>query len=195
MGFAWLLVGLLAASVFTDFVELVSDNEPDPPVAPTIPGAGSNGGTDLLSSDLAGAGTEDTDLTQVDDLAALQDEVSYDELPDAAFGVEDAGPNADAADAAERIETEAESEAIWVDLNEDAVANPAEVDDFQTGDDILYLALETEMFDGPMNIEVVQSQDAQDSMIYVSDELIAVLKNAPNASASDIYVKMTQLAG
>ena len=75
------------------------------------------------------------------------------------------------------------------------MANPAEVDDFQTGDDILYLALEAEMFEGPTNIEVLQSADAQDSMIYVSDELIAVLKDAPNVRASDIYVKMTRLAG
>lgn len=194
MDFAWLLVGLLAASVLTEFVELVSDNEPDPPVAPTIPGAGNSNGTDLLSGDLAGASAEDSDETQVDNLAAVQDEASYDDLPDAAFGAEDTGPNADAVEVANRIETEAESEAIWVGLNENAVADPAEVDDFQTGDDILYLALDAEMFEAPMNIEVVQSEDAQDSMVYISDELVAVLKNAPNASASDIYVKMARLA-
>ena len=105
--FAWLLFGLLAASALTDFVELVSDNEPDPPVAPTIPGAGNSNGSDLLSGDLSSSDIEELGMANADDLAALQDETSYDELSDATYGLDGAAQNADAADTVnteERIE-------------------------------------------------------------------------------------------
>ena len=62
----------------------------------------------------------------------------------------------------------------------------AQIWDFVPGEDILDITIFTELPPDAVTIEVVASEDGQDSIVTANDQLIAVLRDAPDAALGDI---------
>ena len=71
---------------------------------------------------------------------------------------------------------------------------PAEMDGFRPGEELLLIAMNAEAVEGGLDVQVLPSENGQDGLVFVEKMLIAVLKNAPDASPQDIMVALTGAA-
>ncbi len=216
MIYAILLLGLLPLAFLPDFLSSGSEGpeaDPEPAGAgegqgdmleeagfggtPAGPGNGlGEGGTSGMGpedsgQEGAGHGPESgaTTLLPVDEQDApgtappaggILPPLDEDDLPgDAAGNEASLGPV---------IEIDSEAEDIWLNVDEFAGASHAEITRFDPGRDVLHLGfMEAPEGDAP-EISVMPSEDGNDSLVYLDGVLIAVLRNAPGATADDIHV-------
>ncbi|PRX37617.1 Hemolysin-type calcium-binding repeat-containing protein [Meinhardsimonia xiamenensis] len=79
---------------------------------------------------------------------------------------------------------------VWSDGN-DAEAAPAVITDFEVGTDFLHISLNPELGSAQAwDLRVEPSPDGQDAHVIVAGDLVAVLKDAPDATDADVYVEV-----
>lgn len=86
------------------------------------------------------------------------------------------------------IEDDAEPRIGWVASDEHADQVHAEIEGFQIGEDILQISLSPDVAQDQTVVTVVQSDDGQDSLVFVGGHLAAVLKGVASATVADVYV-------
>lgn len=79
---------------------------------------------------------------------------------------------------------------FWV-YSDDAAGGAAEVTDFRSGEDFLRISLDPDVDHGDINVDVSPSDDGQDGVVTVNGDTIAILRGAPDASAADVRVDVT----
>lgn len=70
----------------------------------------------------------------------------------------------------------------------------AEVSEFDNGQDVLAISMNSNAVDGTLDVDVVNSLSGEDSLVFVECELIAVLRGTPDVSAQDVMVKIVTMA-
>ncbi len=80
------------------------------------------------------------------------------------------------------------ADTIWLNLNEDHGIGYAEISDFVPGSDMLEISVDSHDGHDAPEISVGPSDDGQDGMVYVDDDLVAVLHGAPGVSLDDISI-------
>ncbi|HHS94142.1 MAG TPA: calcium-binding protein, partial [Rhodobacterales bacterium] len=83
---------------------------------------------------------------------------------------------------------------FWVFFDDSSGAGVAEVTDFKPGEDFLRITLNPELDHGDMALTIDPSDNGEDAEISVNGEMIAVLRGAAGASASDVLVELGQNA-
>ncbi len=71
---------------------------------------------------------------------------------------------------------------------------PMQLDSFTPGEEMLLIAMNEDAANGALDVQVVPSDDGQDGLVFVEQMLVAVLRNAPDASAEDILVTLSGTA-
>lgn len=71
---------------------------------------------------------------------------------------------------------------------------PEEIENFEVGQDILYISVDETDDEKPLEIKVKPSNHGQDSLVFVDKHLVAVLKDAPNANAQDVVIEIENQA-
>ncbi|MCK0126529.1 hypothetical protein MWU76_19215 [Gelidibacter sp. F2691] len=66
----------------------------------------------------------------------------------------------------------------------------AEVTDFETGKDFLKISLDQDADNSDLSVVVQESDNGKDSVVTVGGQVVAVLKDAPDVTARDIYVEV-----
>ena len=92
------------------------------------------------------------------------------------------------------IEDDSEPDIVWVESDEHADDVHAEVEGFQIGEDILQISLCPDTAQDQTEVTVVQSEDGEDSLVFVDEHLVAVLKGVASATVADVYVDTNWLA-
>ena len=189
MDFAWLMVGLLAfGAIFPDIFHPFPDpnlNADDKDTGlgdPQIAGAEAHAQTDDTQS-----GPDTADALAGDELDATGEDEMQPDAPDMAADA----PVVLEDEASMTLEAEAESEAVWVSEDAQTGLDAAQVDDFQPGEDVLFLTVDAGSFPADSEVDIVPSDDGNDGLIYVNNELIAVLKGVPQANAADIVMQFS----
>ncbi len=153
-------------------------------------GAGEGGGDLLGDQHEAGANGEADGEEATGEDVAPQEDGSED--------VSDAGSEADAplypgldlGEPIDSIESEAESEAQWVSADGDA----AEVSDFTPGEDVLFVSVDAAAVGEDAAVDVVPSEDGSDSLVFVGQQLVAVVNGTQDMTAADVVVQTAALA-
>jgi len=92
------------------------------------------------------------------------------------------------------IEDDSEPDITWVASDEHADEVHAEIEGFQIGEDILQISLSPDVAKDQTEVTVVQSDDGEDSLVFVDENLVAVLKGVVNATVADVYVDTNWVA-
>ena len=191
MGIAILLLGLVPLMFLPHMDTTTDEDDLQPP-----DDSGSEPVGDLLTNDLD---APDPDAEPSDILAPINDIDLPDDGtqpvdPEAVLGPVDQDDVLTPSDGEEGDiilpvdQIESENIDVFIDGSADAGIAYAEVEGFETGEDILHISILPEMVDGTLDVDVTQSDDGMDALIYVEQQLIAVLKDAPDASPDDIVV-------
>ncbi len=80
---------------------------------------------------------------------------------------------------------------LQLDFEDVTATGYVEVFDFDPGQDNLEILIESQSVQGGADLLIMQSPDGQDAEVYVEGQLVAVLKGAPQADASDVLVTVT----
>lgn len=144
----------------------------------------SDDGSDTGSDDDVADGTDDdTDTEDGNDDVADTSDSDGDDVPDTS---DSEGENDGSADE--------DDDAQLVCIDADGDTTVAEVADFNLGEDVLSISMNPDAVDGELNIDVQNSADGEDSMVYVEEELMAILRGTPNATAEDVMVSLIKMA-
>jgi len=210
MGIAFLLLGLLPLMFLPDMLDSgdeAEDATPETlPIIPLADGDFADDQPDLLD-DPETPDPHDDDPTEDDDPTALAPN-DEDDLPDdgsqnpdpldvLAPMIEDdvETPPNDEEDAllpVDQIETDADG--IWVNFEDDAGLGYSEIEDFQAGQDVLHIVINPNSIVGDLDLEVLAAANGLDSEVYLEQQLVAVLKGAPDATMADIVVEIGVIA-
>lgn len=80
---------------------------------------------------------------------------------------------------------------FWVYDTGAAAAPAAEITDFQVGEDFLRVSLNPQNGqNGAPEVSVEASADGSDGLVRINGDLVAILRGAPGATASDIYAEV-----
>ncbi len=83
----------------------------------------------------------------------------------------------------------------FVGFDESGDLHVAQVTDFEIGEDVLAVEMNQDAVNGTLEVEVENSDNGMDSMVYVEQELIAVLQGTPDVNAQDVMVAMVTMTG
>lgn len=206
MGIALLLLALLPLAFLPDFLDSDSDDDgaSDPPVNDDVVGEVSSL-LDGLDEDVPPEDeAEPVDEPESDVLEpVIEDDLPGDgEDPDPedvlAPVIEDdvaTPPDADEGDVllpVDQIESDANT--IWINFNDDAGLGYSEIADFQAGQDVLHVLIEPDAVIGQLDVELVKSESGLDSLVYVEQQLVAVLVNSPDVTLADVIVETGVIA-
>ncbi|MGR3343043.1 MAG: hypothetical protein ACU0DI_07450 [Paracoccaceae bacterium] len=214
MGIGLILLALLPLALFPDMLFGDSDEASnDTNSEPVHAGAGSLLGDSDVAHDyevsvVSLLDAEPSDGPSDDEAAAL-DPVIEDDQPDTG----DQEPNPDdilapvveddvatPSDGQEGeildpiIEDDSGPDITWVESDEHADDVHAEIEGFQIGEDILQVSLGPDVAQDQAEVMVAQSDDGEDSLVFVGEHLVAVLKGVANATVADVYVDTNWLA-
>lgn len=81
---------------------------------------------------------------------------------------------------------------FWVYFDQNSGTGAAQITDFQTGEDFLHVTLNPDAVSGTPEVEVAPSDNGQDGIVTINGTVIAVLQNAPNVTATDVYVSVAE---
>jgi len=209
MGIALLLLGLLPLAFLPDFLDTDSDDDrasEPPPINDDA--AGETGSLldgfdeDLPPEDEAGPVDElEGDILE----PVIEDDLPGDgEDPDPedvlAPVIEDdvaTPPDVDEGDVLLPVDQiESDADAIWINFNDDAGLGYSEIADFQAGQDVLHVLIEPDAVIGQLDVDVdvVKSESGLDSLVYVEQQLVAVLVNSPDVTLADVIVETGVIA-
>ena len=213
MGIGLLLLALLPLALFPELFgdsdEASNEANPDPELA----GAGSLLGCSEFAHDYEVSVVSLLDAASSDgpsdDQAPILDPVIEDDQPDT--GDQEPDPDdilapvveddlATPSDGQEGeildpvIEDESEPDIVWVESDEHADNVHAEIAGFQIGEDILQISRSPDVAQDQTEVTVVQSDDGEDSLVFVDEHLVAVLKGVASATVEDVYVDSNWLA-
>ncbi|PHQ93862.1 MAG: hypothetical protein COB40_13425 [Marinosulfonomonas sp.] len=73
---------------------------------------------------------------------------------------------------------------------DDAGRGPANIENFQVGQDVLTVSVDPDEDDGSLDLDVRPSNNGQDGLVFVGGKLVAIIKDAPNASAQDVFIEV-----
>lgn len=199
MGFALLLLGLVPLMFLPEMAVSSSSEDDELPQD-----SGGSGAGDLLDDEPGG--NNETDLENDTDILNHIDEDdgadTGDEMvdPETVLSPENEDDAATPSDGSEGDvlkpidEIESTLETIWIDGSSDTGLAYAEIEDFETGQDILHISMAPESITGELDVDVTQSDNGMDALVFVENELIAILKGAPDATVDDIVVAIESLA-
>ncbi len=87
-----------------------------------------------------------------------------------------------------------DSDTIWINFNDDAGLGYSEIEDFQPGQDVLHVLIEPGVVIGALDVDLLQSENGLDTMVYVEQQLVAILKGAADATLGDVIVETGVIA-
>ncbi len=73
---------------------------------------------------------------------------------------------------------------------QDAGRGPANIENFQVGQDVLTVSVDPDEDDGSLDLDVRPSGNGQDGLVFVGGKLVAIIKDAPSASAQDVFIEV-----
>ncbi|MGR3292093.1 MAG: hypothetical protein ACU0C9_12990 [Paracoccaceae bacterium] len=204
MGIAFLILGLLPLIFLPDLMHGDSDDNDasTDQVNQFSPDHGDNlNEIASLLDDPAEDGAGESDAAEIDVLAPVDE----DDLPD--DGTQNPDPSSVLAPIDEDDESippdseegevllpvdqiESEADSIWVNFNDDAGLGYSEIKDFQAGQDVLHVLVEPGSIIGDLDVDLQVSDDGLDALVYIEQQLVAILKGAPTATAADIIVEI-----
>ena len=79
-----------------------------------------------------------------------------------------------------------EGQEVWLNLAEDEGIGHAEITGFEPGQDVLQISLPQDQLDDDPQVGVNPSEDGADGLVFIDNDLVAILKGAPVASQDDI---------
>ncbi|MEE9427571.1 MAG: hypothetical protein V3V25_05410 [Paracoccaceae bacterium] len=202
MGIALLLLGLLPLMFLPDMLDSDADSGdgPEDSSGSESPGNGDGSGDDSsLLDDPVDDGSE-PDVLAPNDEDDLPDDGNQNPDPDDVLAPVDeddvlspsGGNGGDVLLPVDQIESDADT--IWINFNDDAGLGYSEIEDFQAGQDLLHVLIDPDAIIGELDVEVIQSESGLDSMVYVEQQLVAILKGAPNATLIDVVVEIGVMA-
>jgi hypothetical protein len=196
MGFAFLILGLLPLMFLPESIDTddLSDEFAD-----------ESGGIDALQpmdeddqpDDSSQNPNPDNILQPIDEIdeyfsdeSAVDDEAYY----DLASSDGDQDP-ADEPDQpllpVDQIESEAPE--IWINFGDDAGLGYSEIEDFDADVDVVHVSIDPDAVIGELDVEVIKTDNGEDAQVYVEEQLIAVLKGAPNATIANVIVEIAAI--
>ena len=97
-------------------------------------------------------------------------------------------------DASEDLQSLKTEQSQLVEKSNDGDVAFAEVTDFDKGEDVLAISMDPAAVDGTLDVDVINSLNGEDSLVFVEAELLAVLRGTPDVSADDVMVKILTMA-
>ena len=82
----------------------------------------------------------------------------------------------------------------WLSPADDGGIDHVVIDSFDPAQDILQVVLDPSLVEGTLDVDVQLSDDGQDSLVFVENQLIAVLKGAVGVSSANIHVHLEKIA-
>ena len=92
------------------------------------------------------------------------------------------------------VEDDSEPDIAWVASDEHAEEAHAKIEGFQIGEDIVQISLSPDVAEDQSAVTVMQSDNGEDSLVFVGDHLVAVLKGVADATVADVFVDTNWLA-
>ncbi len=87
-----------------------------------------------------------------------------------------------------------DNDTIWINFNDDAGLGYSEIEDFQSGHDVLHVLIEPNAVFGALDVDILLGENGLDSHVFVEQKLVAILKGAPNATPADVIVEIGVVA-
>lgn len=200
MEIAWLLLILVPLAFLPDMADSDPEEDHDEPVTPDVLG-GIGGSLIDPSGGFGGVGTGVTDILS----PVLDDDVPDDgtQTPDPGSVlspvIEDDSPTPSDGGEGEIllpiVENDSDLAVSRQASEQDIGQGFASIDDFQVGQDVLHVALDAVEDGVPGNADVRPSDNGRDGLVFVDGHLVAVLRDAPDVMARDIFVEIENQAG
>ena len=205
MGIAFLLLGLLPLMFLPDLLDNGGDGEQAdydlPPSPLPIGGDPQDDAISLLDDPDRNTDAGDTDaaLAPVNQDDPPDDGSQNPDPQDILLPVDEDDvatlPDGDAGNLllpVDQISSEANT--IWINFDDDAGLGYSEIEDFQAGLDVLHVLIDPDSVIGELDVEVRTAEDGLDALVFVEQQLVAILKGAPEATVADVIVEFGAIA-